>query len=118
MALAQELRFAARMLAKNKGWTATAVLALALGLGANVAIFSVVGLMVWPPLPYPEPDRLVFLPLTNPQRGISNESASLPDLRDWSSSSAIASIGAIRMRPAALSAQGEAQYVPALQVTP
>ncbi|HWR50814.1 MAG TPA: ABC transporter permease [Bryobacteraceae bacterium] len=118
MALTQEFRFAARMLAKNKGWTAMAVLALALGLGANVAIFSTVGLMLWPPVPYPEPDRLVFLPLTNPQRGISNGSASLPDLRDWASASAIASIGAVRMRPAALSAQGEAQYVPALQVTP
>lgn len=58
MALAQEFRFALRMLAKNRGWTAVAALALALGLGANVAIFSVVGLMIWTPLPYPDAQQL------------------------------------------------------------
>src|SRR5512140_187305 len=87
MALTQEFRFAARMLARNKGWTIIAVLALALGLGANIAIFSVVGLMVWTPLPYPHPEQLVYIPQTNHQRGFSHASVSLRDTRDWASAS-------------------------------
>jgi hypothetical protein len=62
MALIRDLRIAARMLAKNKKWTAVALLALALGIGANVAIFSVVGLMIRVPLPYPEPGQLIHVP--------------------------------------------------------
>ncbi|MGC9972618.1 MAG: ABC transporter permease [Bryobacteraceae bacterium] len=118
MILAQEIRFAARALAKNKGWTAVAALALALGLGANVAIFSVVGLMLWPPLPYPNPGQLVFITQTSPQRGISQAGASLEDARDWSGASAIASIAVYRSQPVALSGEGEPQHVPAMQVSP
>jgi hypothetical protein len=118
MALIQEFRFGARMLAKNKAWTAVAVLALALGLGANVAIFSVVGMMIWLPLPYPQPDRLVYIPQTNASRGFSHAAVSLRDARDWASASSIASLAAYQSRPMALSGQGEAQHLPAMQVTP
>ncbi len=118
MALIRDFRMAARMLAKNKRWTAVALLALALGLGANVAIFSVVGLMIRVPLPYPEPAQLVHIPQTNLRRGFSEASVSLQDVRDWQAAQGIASIAAYQARPMAFSGEGEPQYLPAMQVTP
>jgi putative ABC transport system permease protein len=55
----QDLKFAARMLVKNAGLALTAIITLALGIGANTAIFSVLQAVLFKPLPYPEPERLV-----------------------------------------------------------
>jgi len=71
------------MLLKTPAFTAIAVLALALGIGANTAIFSVVNAVLLRPLPFQAPNELVWLWGTNPQSEIEKETASYPDFNDW-----------------------------------
>jgi len=81
----QDLKFSARMLAKNRGVTLVAVLTLALGIGANTAIFSFVNGILFRALPFPDPDRLVALWETHPEKGGST--ASTHNVEDWARSS-------------------------------
>ncbi len=78
-----DLKFAFRQLLKNPGFTAVAVLTLALGIGANTAIFSLINGVLLRPLPYPEPERLVTLWERSPQRGVEQERVSGPNYLDW-----------------------------------
>jgi putative ABC transport system permease protein len=78
-----DLKFAFRQLLKHPGFTAVAVLTLALGIGANTAIFSVINGLLFKPLPYPDPDRLVTLWERNPPAGIEQEKVSGPNYLDW-----------------------------------
>ncbi|HEV2615068.1 MAG TPA: ABC transporter permease, partial [Candidatus Acidoferrales bacterium] len=79
--LGQDLRFAFRMFAKTPGFTAIAILTLALGIGANTAIFSVVYGVLLQPLPYHDGSRLIVLNETTPRVG--TVSVSYPNFLDW-----------------------------------
>jgi len=83
MALWRDLSYGARVLIKDPGFTAVAVIVLALGIGANTAIFSVVNGVLLKPLPYPRPERLVTLWERNPRKGVEQENVSPPDFADW-----------------------------------
>ena len=79
----QDIRYGARMLINNPGFTSVAVLTLGLGIGANTAIFSVINAVLLKPLPYLQPDRLVMLWERNPRQGLEQEKVSGPDYLDW-----------------------------------
>jgi putative ABC transport system permease protein len=85
--LLQDLRYGMRVLRKNPGFTLVAVLTLALGIGANTAIFSIVNAVILRPLPFKEPDRIMYLQGTNQQRRLQQFPVSPPDFLDWRSQS-------------------------------
>jgi putative ABC transport system permease protein len=116
-ALRQDLTYAVRTLGRSPGFASTAVLTLALGIGANTAIFSVVNAVLLRPLPYPDPDRLVMVFATNTKTGDTTDVASYPDYLDWAQAGSLERLGAFAGRNVTITGSGEAEYVFALRVS-
>jgi predicted permease len=111
-----DLWFGVRTLRKNPGFAIVAILTLALGIGANTAIFSIVQGVVLAPLPYPEPDRLVMVMESRP--GLNQTGISYPDFQDWQRSSrSFAQIAALTSRSYDLSAPGTSQHLNGMEIT-
>src|SRR5271170_7195750 len=114
--LIDDIRYGLRMLLKAPGFTLVVVLTLALGIGANTALFSVVNGVLLNPLPYPEPDQLVRLHESKPNFGAG--SISYPNFRDWQKENKTFSAMAIsRSNSFSLTGDGEAEQVSAESIS-
>src|SRR5215831_13370550 len=82
--LLQDIRYGFRMLVKHRSFTAVAVIALGLSIGANTAIFSLVNGVLLRPLPFPDAERIIYFEGKNPAAGISESNISFLDFTDWS----------------------------------
>jgi putative ABC transport system permease protein len=117
--LIQDIRFGLRVLAKNPGFTVVAVLTLALGIGANTAIFSVVRAVLLRPLPYKDPDRVVLLTENNPKWGVTFFAVSPADFIDWQKQNTVfQAMAAYTSRgDLTLSGEGEAAQLRGMRVS-
>ncbi len=110
--LTEDIRYGVRMLRKGPGFTLVVVLTLALGIGANTALFSVVNGVLLHPLPYPDPDQLVTLHESKPN--FDTGSISYPNFRDWQKENKTFSAMAIsRGSSVGLTGNGEPEQVSA-----
>jgi putative ABC transport system permease protein len=111
------LRHALRSLAHQPTFTLIALATLALGIGANTAIVSVIKTVVLNPLPYPEPDRIVVLWEVSPEG--NQDRVSVPTFEDWRAEvRSLAAMAAYRHVDFAMSGRGDPRNVPALRATP
>src|SRR6266851_2750695 len=118
--LIQDIRYAARMLHRNPGFTTVAVMALALGIGANTAVFTVVNGVLLRPMPFPEPDRL-FLVSYALQHGPFENGPSMLDsdyLEFRRQDQVFERIASFAGNSANLTGAGDPVHIPIANVTP
>ncbi len=112
----QDVRYAFRVIAKSPGFTAAAVLTLALGIGANTAIFSVVDAVLLRPLPYPQPEQIVSVFDVQPNFG--NTPMSYPEYALWRDKSQVfQSVAAVANQDYTISDLSEPEQVRAIRVS-
>jgi predicted permease len=87
--LSKDFRHAGRGLRQNPGFAIAAIVSLAIGIGANTAMFSIVNEVLLRPLPYPEPERLVTLSSENRRLGLAQQPSSLANIFDWQKESRV-----------------------------
>ena len=113
----QNLRYGARMLLKTPGFTAAAALTLALGVGANTAVFSVVYATLLKPLPYPEAERIYAVEINLPERNVSVPGR-IQDYLEWrKAETAFSAVAALRPGGWNLTGNGEPERVEGAQVS-
>lgn len=114
--LAMNLRYAVRRLKNNPGFTLVALLTLALGIGANAAMFSIINAVLLRPLPYRDPQRLVTLSEHWPQ--FPTISVSYLNYKDWRDQShSFEAVGAVRNSQVTMTGAAEAELMPAQNMT-
>jgi putative ABC transport system permease protein len=114
----KDLRLAVRSLLRRPGFTLVVVVTLALGIGANTAIFSVVNAVLLSPLPYKEPERLVAVSARNSVRNLTNQPVSFLNYTDWrEQGQAFENLAAIRAESLSLTGRGEPERVNGVKVT-
>src|SRR5581483_5822521 len=113
----QDIRFAFRALRMGPGFTLVAILTLAIGIGANTAVFSIVRAVLLRPLPYPHPEQLVYI-WERDGTVVPESTASIPDVRDWQSqASSFAAMGYFFGGHLTISMGTEPQFVDALRTS-
>ena len=118
LTLLKDLRYSFRTLCKMPGFTIVALLVLALGIGANTAIFSVVNSVVLRPLPYPDADRLALIWETDLKDGIQREGPSGPNFLDWKEQSqSFEEMALLEVGTGTVTGEGEPEQVTGLRVT-
>jgi putative ABC transport system permease protein len=118
LTLLKDLQYSVRTLRKMPGFTIVALLVLALGIGANTAIFSVVNSVVLRPLPYPNADRLALIWETDLKDGIKREGPSAPNFLDWQEQSqSFDEMSLLEVGTGTLTGDGEPEQITGLRVT-
>ena len=118
LTLLRDFRYSLRTLRKAPGFTIVALLVLALGIGANTAIFSVVNSVVLRPLPYPGADRLALIWETDLKDGVKREGPSAPNFLDWKEQSqSFEDMSLLEVGTGTVTGEGEPEQVTGLRVT-
>ncbi len=108
----RDVRYAIRMLLRNPGFTAIALMTFAIGIGANTAVFSVFNAVLLRPLPYPDADRITMMWLDNRPQGITEDIASYPIYRDWREQNTVYEhVAAFRSAAFTLTGAGEPERI-------
>jgi predicted permease len=114
----QDLRYAGRILRKYPGFSLAIILTTALGIGANVTIFSVLNAVILEPLPFKDPDRLVRLTESNLGQNQVESPVSVPNFQDWQrQQSSFEEVSALELATFNLTGRGEPQRVAAARIT-